>query len=590
MSLRLRLRTKLLLTTAVVSATLTAVSLFAVSHALQARERSRILQDLHSSVVAFRNAETQREAALTRLASLMADLPIVRALMTTNHPVTIQDASTELWRVAASDLLVLATPQGSVLAFRVRSDALPQASAEALLKQSLLNGNNTDLWVANGHLYEVAFHPIYFGPEVQNRGLGYVAIGFEIDDQVVRELSEVSGSDVAFCAGGAVIRSTLTAVQQNALRPVAATAEPAEVSLGGERFLATSVELSGGKRQEVELTVLKSLDQAAAFVRSLNRLLLMLGLLAVIGGSAIIFLVSHTVTRPLQNLVDGVRALGRGDYKFPLTLRQGDEVGEVTTAFDQMRRRVQQTQRELVAAERLATIGQMASSISHDLRHHLAAIYANAEFLADPRQSRDDREELYREVRAAVLDMTELIESLLEFSRNRESLRLEPCDIGEVLDRAVHAVRLYPQYQRIFFDVHTQGDSKGNFDAKKLERVFHNLLLNACAAVPLPGGMIRMAIMQKDDTIEIRIKDNGRGIPQEVREKIFEPFFSYGKENGTGLGLNVAQKIVEDHGGELLLENTSDQGTTFLVLLRKGHSSAGAPSPVADKAEMKVDS
>ena len=89
------------------------------------------------------------------------------------------------------------------------------------------------------------------------------------------------------------------------------------------------------------------------------------------------FLISHTITRPLQNLVEGVRALEKGDYDYPLDRRGGDEVAEVTRAFDRMRDSLLKTQQELLEAERLATIGRMASSISHDLRHSLAAIVAS---------------------------------------------------------------------------------------------------------------------------------------------------------------------------------------------------------------------
>ena len=117
-----------------------------------------------------------------------------------------------------------------------------------------------------------------------------------------------------------------------------------------------------------------------------------------------------------------MRALEKGDFTYALDARGGDEAAEVTGAFNRMRSSLRKTQQELLEAERLATIGRMASSISHDLRHSLAAIVANAEFLCESRLSSDQREELYQEIRAAVNQMTDLIDSLLEFSRTRESL------------------------------------------------------------------------------------------------------------------------------------------------------------------------
>src|SRR5262249_44106297 len=149
----------------------------------------------------------------------------------------------------------------------------------------------------------------------------------------------------------------------------------------------------------VGLTVLKSYDEATAFLDSLNRLLLALGLAAVASGSALVFFLSHTFTRPLGQLVTGVRALEKGDFTYALDALGGDEVAELTRAFNRMRNSLLKTQQELLEAERLATIGRMASSISHDLRHSLAAIVANAEFLCESRLSAEQREELYHEVR-----------------------------------------------------------------------------------------------------------------------------------------------------------------------------------------------
>src|SRR5581483_4906444 len=105
------------------------------------------------------------------------------------------------------------------------------------------------------------------------------------------------------------------------------------------------------------------------------------------------------------------------------------------------------------------------------------------------------------------------------------------------------------------------------FDQKKMERVFFNLLLNACEAVDPNNGRVDIEISQVPLGIQIRVKDNGRGIPESVQGTIFEPFVSQGKENGTGLGLTVVQKIIEDHGGDVIVEATSENGTTFKLFL-----------------------
>jgi signal transduction histidine kinase len=133
------------------------------------------------------------------------------------------------------------------------------------------------------------------------------------------------------------------------------------------------------------------------------------------------------------------------------------------------------------------------------------------------------------------------------------------------VDRAVQGVKAHPEFQRIRIRIIGDGSTEGWFDFKKLERALLNLLLNACEAVPAESGKIQIGLQRKSENLEIRIEDNGPGIADAVRDRLFEPFVSHGKENGTGMGLTVVQKILQDHGGEVAVERTSASGTTFLV-------------------------
>jgi signal transduction histidine kinase len=161
--------------------------------------------------------------------------------------------------------------------------------------------------------------------------------------------------------------------------------------------------------------------------------------------------------------------------------------------------------------------------------------------------------------------MTDLIESLLEFSRTRESLRPSYGDVRSAVDRAVQGVKAHPEFQRIRFRISGEGSTEGWFDFKKLERALLNLLLNACEVVPTGSGKIDIELRRIDEALEIRIADNGPGIPDAIRDRLFEPFVSHGKENGTGMGLTVVQKILQDHGGDVAVEQTSASGTIFRI-------------------------
>ena len=567
----IRLRTKFLLSMVAVSAALTLTTLLVVRQTVQQEVRLGIQRDLQNSVSAFHNFQKQRESTLERSAALLADLPNVRALMTTHDPATIQDASRDLWQLAGSDLLLLADSSGKVMALQATPHEITVREGQDFLPTVVSREETRHWWYVEGHLYEVFLQDIYFGPASERQVLGYLLLGYEIDDRVARDLSRVAASEVAFRYGDSIVRSTLKPAQESELLRVpprtAAGGPPQgdQIRLGEERFLATSLDLPTPGTPALTLWVLKSFDQATAFLRSLNELLLALGLAAVLAGSLLVFWISHTFTRPLENLVAGVRALEQGDYAYPLQARGGDEVAEVTGAFDRMRTNLQKTHRELLDAERLATIGRMASSISHDLRHSLAAVMANAEFLCESNLTPGQREDLYSEIRIGVDQMTELIESLLEFSRTRESLRPTYGNVRSAVERAVQGVKAHPEFQRIRIRIFGEGSTEGWFDFRKLERALLNLLLNACEVVPAESGKIDIELRRKGESLEIRIEDNGPGIPEAVRDRLFEPFVSHGKENGTGMGLTVVQKILQDHGGDIAVERTSASGTTFRI-------------------------
>ncbi|MGA8763120.1 MAG: ATP-binding protein [Candidatus Sulfotelmatobacter sp.] len=569
---RTRLRTRFLLSMLLITASLTATSLLVVQRSVQSHVRQGILDDLHDSVVTFQNFQHERETMLTRSAELVADLPITRAIMTAPDSATIQDASRDVWQLTGSDLFVLANRDGKVVALHTKSPGLTIEAAQQYFQRSLNEENSSHWWFGAHHLYQAFVQPVYFGSRTEGPVLGFLITGNEIDDRLAHEISKVSASQVAFSYSNEVVATTLTPSQSQSpsVRELVAGSskdEPRDVEVGKEHFLATSLDLSGQQETLVRLSVLESYDHATQFLDNLNRLLILLGLTAVLVGSGLVFFISHTFTRPLAGLVQGVRALEHGDFHHPLDPHGSDEVAELTLAFDRMRASLLKTQNALLESEQLATIGRMASSISHDLRHSLAAIVANSEFLCDGRLTAAQREELYQEVRTGVNQMTDLIDSLLEFARTRESLNPAYGSISETVQRAIQAVRLHPRHQGTLIEVDSDGHTLAWFDSRKLERALHNLLLNACEAAPSKDGRVEVMLRKTGDSLSIAISDNGPGVAEPIRDNLFHPFVSYGKENGTGLGLTVVQKIVQDHGGEILVERTAEGRTVFRIIL-----------------------
>ncbi len=238
--MNLRLRTKFLLSMLLITAGLTSTSLLLVRRSVQSQVKKEIFSDLHNSVSTFQNFQRERELTLTRSADLLADLPNLRALMTTHDQATIQDASTDLWRLAGSDLFVLADRDGRIAALHTTTPGFSREMAQ----QSLGMPPNLDAqwWFGGQHLYQVFLKPIYFGPASEDRLLGFLVIGYEIDDNVASQVSRIAASQVAFWYGDTIVRSTLDPTHEADLarHPVLAmpgVTDPEEVQLGDERFL-----------------------------------------------------------------------------------------------------------------------------------------------------------------------------------------------------------------------------------------------------------------------------------------------------------------------------------------------------------------
>jgi len=232
------------------------------------------------------------------------------------------------------------------------------------------------------------------------------------------------------------------------------------------------------------------------------------------------------------------------------------------------------TQSQLVEAERMAAIGMMACSISHDMRHSLAVIHANAEFLERRDRSASERVDLLLEIQEAVLAMTERIDSLLQFGSNGRNDPLIPERVSLVLEKAIASVKSHPDGRNVFISVEKVPPVEADIDARNLESAIYNLLLNACQAAARSTHVpdVKVHLTEIEERIYVTISDNGPGIADSVRSTLFDPFVTAGKPKGTGLGLTLARRIAEEHGGDVRLVESNAGRTVFTLSLTKNRS------------------
>lgn len=227
-------------------------------------------------------------------------------------------------------------------------------------------------------------------------------------------------------------------------------------------------------------------------------------------------------------------------------------------------------------AERFSEIGIVACSMSHDMRQSLSAIYANAELLESYGRSGSTRTDLLLEIKEAVLAMTDRIESLLQFASSGRNHPLVHECVSFVVKKALTAVKSHPDGRNVSVAVNEFSPAKAVIDARNLESAIYNLLLNACQAATRSTHrpQVKVHVMEVDERIDVTISDNGPGIPASVRTTLFDPFVTAGKPNGTGLGLTLARRIAEEHGGSVLLAESNPGRTVFTLSLTKNRSSS----------------
>jgi signal transduction histidine kinase len=593
----MRMRTMLLLPLLLIPILLTSASLLVLRRQMQHQMHDSLAADLSHSAATYRNLEGQRRDALRREALLLSYQPYLRALMTTGDPRTIQDEGGTYAKLSGADLFALLSPAEKVVALYGGHAALTgeeRGRLTELLEERQAGSRAAEIgpYLFDGErLYEIAAQTIYFGSAQSGSVLGYVVIGSVIDDAVARQVSQTASSEIAFQVGTKIVSSTLDAESQRSLSLLTPNSEdaaslsplpvPLTLDVKGSRFLVDRIRLgSDGPRKDADgpgiaMIVLRSMDGFRQTQDRMNRIVLAVGLGASLAGLLLAFLVARSLTAPLEVLAAGVAAVGTGDYQARLPVSGASEIRALSGSIETMRAKIRHTQARLLGAERLATIGQMASSVSHDLRHYLASVYANAEFLAAEELSGEERAELLSEIQLSVQGTTDLIDSLLLFTRTGRVLHITCESVAYLAERAIQRVSKHPEAAGVSIQLSAEGSAEAAVDAKKIERAIYNLVLNGCQAAKQgqPPPAVKVKIYEQRKLLCIEVRDSGPGVSASIRDRLFDPFVSANKENGIGIGLTLAATIAQEHGGGIrLVSGTDNDGggaTVFLFTLSR---------------------
>jgi signal transduction histidine kinase len=306
-----------------------------------------------------------------------------------------------------------------------------------------------------------------------------------------------------------------------------------------------------------------------------TRLMLILigcgGFLLGLGGAGVL---AKRITGPLQKLVDGTVRISEGDFTQMISVGSRDEIGDLARSFNEMtkdlletRQRMEDANRRLIQAEKLASIGRVSASIAHEIRNPLTSLKLNIQKLQQSERLDEEEREHLAISQEGIGQIEKFIKELLNFTRVPD-LNPERFSMVQIMEESLKLLRDSLQEKKVILEKRfPAGLPAVVVDGDKMRQVFLNILRNAVEAVE-EGGRIKVSMSgikeNGADRIRVRISDDGCGVPEKDWEIIFEPFYST-KPSGFGLGLPNARKIVEQHRGSIRVVKTRGKGTTFEV-------------------------
>jgi signal transduction histidine kinase len=528
-------------------------------------------EELRSSFRAYESLWSSRAEFLSSVSRLMSGMPDVRAAFSTGDGATIRDSAGELWsRISRSDAVFLVTdPTGLIIASLSNSVPVSRTRIDSVAAvASAFPSQSSGFSFLGNRLHQVVITPVYVdsgrGPALIN----VLVAGFAVDDRLVQALKEsTDGSESLIVANGSVIASTLAPAAAQTL--AAAKLSPGDlqqVRTGEETWsiLATSLDDVTG-RPIGELRILRPFTSASRRIADLRFEIAAIWAAAILFALLITFFVASRLLGPIKLLDTAAREVGRGNYDHRVPLDGDDEMGRLGRTFNAMSASIRNSRDELIRQERINTLGRIASSVVHDLRNPLAAIYSGAELLVDSEGlPAPYTKRLAANIYRASRQVLSQLDDLLALTRGNAPPH-EICRVSEVIEDAWSSVTAQAEAVSVRLAVEGETALETSVSRARFERVFVNLFANAIQAMPR-GGQITVRIDRENGAGIIRVADTGPGVPKQIRESLFQPFTTAGKSNGLGLGLALSRQTVLEHGGDLTLE-ASAAGACFRIRL-----------------------
>jgi signal transduction histidine kinase len=563
---RLSLLWKILLSTsAAITVVFAITGWIVVKSAIRATSES-IDHEVQASFQTYQSLWKSRADRLSSISSILSAMSDVRAAFGTGDEATIRDTAAELWsRVSDEDAIFLVTsPRGQVIAslggiareslprdLPVVREALPHFPAQA-----------SGFLARGDRLYHITITPVYVQATGGTALIDVLVTGYDVNRRVAEHLKRsTGGSEFVFLSQGRVIAATLPHREAALIASQLATARR-PIRAGASEYaplLTPLTDINGGTVGQ--LAILRSVDAANREIAALRRTISLLWLASVVAGLVLAYFPARRIVEPVKALDRAAAEVARQNYDCEVLVQSEDELGRLAATFNAMCASIRQAREDLIRSERISTIGRLATSVVHDLRNPLAAVYGGAEMLMYSQLSEQQVQRLARNMYQASLRIQDLLQELLDVGRGKAG-EVKPQNLHDLVADVVDSFAARAEAQSVKIELDVPEKLEVPIDQSRIQRVFMNLLGNALEAMP-QGGAIAISAQDKGGSVVIDVRDTGPGIAPEIRDRLFQPFVTARKGTGLGLGLALARQAVIDHGGDMWASPTLARGACF---------------------------
>ena len=558
---------KILFSTSIALTLLFAITGWIVQDRVVSIASQTLEEEVRGSFRAYESLWRARADKLASLSLVVSLMPTVRAAFRTGDQATIRDIAGELWDKfsGAGSFFVVTDPGGGVIA-SLGSGLGPAVRefAAARMASAKFPAQSKGFLVHGGRLFQIVVTPVYVAATEGSALINVLVAGYEVDAAFARNLKDATGgSDFDFSANDRTVATTLPA---GALSWTGSAHELRQARLGQSDYLGISTPLNDVTGASVgELRILRSFDASSRSIADLRRNIVQVWLLAVLVGLGVTYVLARRIVQPVHALDRAAGEIGKGNYDVNVNVKSRDEIGRLAQTFNEMCASIRNARGELIRQERISTIGRLSTSIIHDLRNPLAAIYGGAEMLVDAELSSGQVKRLATNIYKSSRRVQELLSELSDVTRGR-SRKSELCSLRDLVLAAYEPLEAAANAQGVATRIEVPPDLEAMLERPAIERVFGNLITNAIEAMPA-GGSLRIAAERSNATALVMVENSGPCIPESILPHLFQPFVTAGKKNGLGLGLALARQSVLDHGGDLWADKRLREGARFFVSL-----------------------